>query len=210
MSVSDYHVSFAIGRSCGDDDRAYLETITGTVLPLNEEYGEGPAIGSFTGYRLRRDWLVDKDATIDFFEAIDESQDTHEHFMAVFDAAGEYHPHVARVLADAQFDTFSPVLVAAALTLDLAHRGRGLGYAVVRAFIDTFGPGAALVIAQSGPIGQTKRGRARGVKRLRAYWEAFGFVPVRRGSEFLVLDLSLQQPSLSVLVAAREGSRRGR
>ncbi len=205
---NDYSVTFSIVSLCTaprTDPSQYTETIRGEVTSLADDGNEGK-IGTFEGYRLRRDWAEQEGES--FFDIADAfSSETHDYLLEIFTDVGDLRPEVEQAVGDEE-PPWGPVLMAHTLEISPAHRGQGLGYAVIDSFIETFEPGAGLVIAHAAPINppdlrpretdtpEYRQWRTRGVRKLRRYWEGFGFVPVSPASEYLAMNLALRRPSL--------------
>lgn len=207
---TDYSVTFSIVCECTtprSEPSQYTETIRGEVTSVGED-GE-QQIGKFEGYRLRRDLAVEEGES--FFDIADAfSSEAYGYLLEVFTDDGDIRPEIEEVIGGEP--PWGPVLMAHKLEIEPAHRGQGLGYAVVDSFIETFEPGVGLVIAQAAPIappdlpaGETetpeyRRRRVRGVRKLRRYWEGLGFVPLSPASEYLVMNLELMRPSLAQVI----------
>jgi GNAT superfamily N-acetyltransferase len=198
------------------DPDQYTETIRGAVTSVDDE-GTEKQIGSFEGYRLRVDWAAEEGES--FWDIADAfSGEAHDYLLQIFDDEGELRPEVEAALGEEP--PWGPVLMAHKLDIEPAHRGQGLGYAVVDSFIETFEPGVGIVIAQAAPINPSdlrpgeaetpeyRRWRARGVQKLRKYWEGFGFVPVSPASDYLALNLALRRPPLDQLIRRLRAKKR--
>jgi len=208
-----YSVRFSISSACTVQRREpdqYTETISGEVMNVAENDAE-ELVGNFTGYRLRCDWAMEEG--VSFFDIADAfDQATCDYLLEVFTEDGEVRPEITEIIGDEP--VCGPVLMADTLELQPAHRGRGIGHAVVNSFIEVFGPGADLAIARAAPINppgtsdetmetaKYKRWRARGVKKLRRYWQALGFVSTSPKSEYLVMHLAYKRPTLSQAIQA--------
>jgi hypothetical protein len=204
-----YAVTFSISRSCTlprDEPSDYMETIVGQVVRIPENTDEEEPVGNFEGYRLRRDLAADE--SVPFLDIADGfTQETYEYLLEVFDEDGELLPHVARALGNDE-PPWGPMLMAHKLELDPKCRGFGLGYAVINSFIETFEPGAWIVIARAAPINPRdidptelgtlshQRWRRQGVAKLRRYWQRLGFVPISSKSDLLLMNLSMKRPPL--------------
>src|ERR1043166_2778279 len=204
---NQYSVTFSIVAACTTprvEPDQYTDTIRGEVVNVAED-GSEERIGTLEAYRLRRDLAADDGVSfIDIADAF--SAEACDYILQVFDERGNVRADVERVLGEEPI--WGPVLMAHTLQIETAHRGHELGYAVINSFIETFEPGVGLVIARAAPIdppdlapGETETPeyrlrRARGVQKLREYWEAFGFVRVSPDSEFLAMNLWLVRPSL--------------
>lgn len=200
-----YAVTFSLYAACTiprEDPSQFTERVEGQVVKGDAD----EPVGTFVGYRLRADLAFD--AGLSFFEIADAySQDTHDYLFEVFTPDGELDPRVLELFGGEE-PRFGPVLMPHTLEIDPSHRGQCLGYAVMHAFIETFEPGADLVIARAAPVNppdvrpedlgtaEHKAARARGVERLRRYWQIFGFVPTALDSEYLVMNLALRRPTL--------------
>jgi GNAT superfamily N-acetyltransferase len=216
-----YSVVFSIVSRCTLprlDPSDYTETINGVVSKVAED-GSEEDVGQFVGYRLRRDLAADEG--VSFFEIADAfAADTCDYVLEVFDEDGEVHPEVEQVLGEEP--RWGPVLMAHTLRIDPAHRGRGLGYAVINSFIETFEPGAGLVIGRAAPMNPEdlepaamntpgyREWRAQGVKKLREYWKGLGFVPASRSSEFILMNLALKRRPLVEAILAMRARRQRR
>jgi GNAT superfamily N-acetyltransferase len=187
----------------------YTEEITGEVrVRPDEGVEDGEIIGKFIGYRLRQDWAAVEG--VSFFDIADAfTQETYEYLMRVFDEEGEVRPLALAALREEPL--WGPVLIAHSLELAPAHRGHGVGYLVVNAFLETFGPGCGIAIARAAPVrdGEPVLGpsRARGIRALAAYWKGLGFVSVKPDPGFLVMNLSLRRPPVHAAIPARRRRR---
>jgi GNAT superfamily N-acetyltransferase len=225
---SHYAAKFSIEAPCTvprEDPSEFTETIDGQIV-RNAEFDDEPVarfeeepVGTFVGYRLRRDLAFD--ARVPFFEIADAfSMETHDYLFEVFTEDGDCRPEIID-LFNGQEPGWDLVLMAHTLQIEPNHRGRCLGYAVMHAFIEAFGPGAGLVIIQAAPMNppdlrpedmktpEYKSWRSRGVKKLHQYWRDFGFVATSPDSEYLVMNLELRRPTL-VQAILRARARRAR
>lgn len=216
---NQYSVTFSIAAACTTprvEPDQYTETIRGEVIDVAEDGAEA-RVGTLEAYRLRRDLAADEG--VSFFDIADAfSAEACDYILEVFDEHGGVRPDVERALGEEP--GWGPVLMAHTLQIDAAHRGRELGYAVINSFIETFEPGVGLVIARAAPIDppdlapgemdapEYRQRRAHGVRKLREYWEVFGFVPVGPESEFLAMNLGLVRPSLAQAIRAWRSRKR--
>lgn len=216
-----YAVSYSIIDACTlprYEPSDYTETITGGVQKIAED-GAEEKVGELVGYRLRRDLAADDG--VSFYDIVDGfTQDTSDYVLEVFDENGDVRPEVERVLREEP--RWGPVLMAHTLQIDPAHRGQGLGYAVINSFIETFEPGVGVVIGRAAPMNpehlsheamstpEFMEWRARGVKKLREYWRGLGFVSPSRNSEFIVMNLALTRRPLAEAILAMRAKKRRR
>ena len=218
-----YDVAFSIVAACTltrEDPSHYMETIKGRIVRVVDDSDE-ETVGTLEAYRLRRD-LADAEG-ISFADAADAfDQSTHDYLFEVFTVEGTVREHVVNALGGTPPND-GPVLMAHTLHIAPEHQGRGLGYAVLNSFIETFEPGASVVIGRAAPIDpdslgpetmddpERKRRRLDAVRKLRRYWRRFGFVPTAPGSEFLILNLEAIRPLVTdAIIAARNAKARRR
>ncbi len=213
-----YSVTFSIEAACTTprvEPDQYTDTITGEVNVT--QGGAEERIGTLHAYRLRRDLAAAEG--VSFFDIADAfSAQAFDYLLEVFDERGNVRPDVERLLGEELIG--GPVLMAHTLQIDPAHRGCQLGYAVINSFIETFQPGVGFVIARTAPIAppglrpdetdtpEYRRRRARGVQKLREYWEMFGFIPLAADSEFVAMNLWRRRPSLVQAIRAWRSRKR--
>ena len=221
--VGHYAVTFSLGTTCTvprEDPSQYTQVIKGTVL-LDTDHEAEEVVGNFEGLQLRCDLAVEDGVPFDeIADAFDQSM--HDDLLEVFTPEGELRPEILDIFKG-QEPISGPVLIPQTLNIHPAHRGQGLGYAVMNSFIETFEPGASIVIARAAPINaadltpeaietvEYRQSRAVGVRKLRRYWRRLGFIPTSADSNCLVLNLALKRPTVTeAIIAARRAKSRRR
>ena len=221
--VGHYAVKFSLGATCctvaREDPSQYTQVIKGTVVLDTDDQLE-EVVGNFEGLQVRCDLAAEEGVPFDeIADAFDQSM--RDDLLEVFTPEGELRSEILDVFKG-QEPISGPVLMPQTLTINPAHRGHGLGHAVMNSFIETFESGASIVIARAAPINppdltpeamqtvEYRKSRSLGVRKLRRYWQRLGFIPTSANSDCLVLNLALKRPKVTeaITAARREKSRR--
>ena len=178
----------------GDDNG---EHVAGTV----RAYLVSPCDGEEHGFNL---WdILDDDGVL-------------AEYLSVVDDAGEWSPQVQEICDEACSGT--QLLIVDRLEVDQKYRGNRLGLLAIRKLIDILGEQCSIVVIKPIPLqflhykdrdwvrpeGMDDPEKAFEAARrtLAEYWGIAGFEPLE-GTELLVLNPGLRQPSLKELADPR-------
>jgi GNAT superfamily N-acetyltransferase len=211
-----YHAKFSVPTplAVGDGEPSeHLLEIRGkllcTVSDDSKKAARTTVVGRLEGYKICVEEALNH--SVDLFDVCDSrDQSTHELANAVFD----WRLHEFKADIDREFQPIGrDILVVHSVTVNQAHRGRGLGLALVSRFMDVFDKGCGLVVLKPFPLQfQPKKPGARLVPvdsrfartlgasraRLRSYWNKLGFIPWKRMGVSVYCPEN-KRPSLSEL-----------